>query len=308
VWRGSRPASRGLGVERGDTVALMLTNRPEFHFCDTAVLHLGATPFSIYNTSPPEQIAYLFANARNRVVICERQFLARVLCGRERTRVEHVICIDGPAADGTLSLGELEAGAGELDLAASSRSVRPDDVLTLIYTSGTTGPPKGVEITHAGMLAMIAAWTTVMPAAPDDRVLSYLPAAHIVDRMTGHYLGMTHGVQLSCVAEAGALAAALVAVRPTLWISVPRVWEKLQAALEAAIAGEPDRARREATRAAIEVGRRKVRAEQAKIDRRGEGPDPELLGEYRRADELVLAGLRAKIGLDTGDVAARGAS
>jgi len=84
-----------LGVTRGETVALMLKNRPEFHLCDTAALHLGATPFSIYNTSAPEQITHLFTNAANRVVICERQFLDRVLAAREGTSVERVVCIDG---------------------------------------------------------------------------------------------------------------------------------------------------------------------------------------------------------------------
>ena len=300
-------ALAGLGVARGDTVALMLSNRPEFHFCDTAVLHLGATPFSIYNTSAPDQITHMFSNARNRVVICEQPFVERVLAALAGTCVEHVICVED-AVEGTLAIGGLEAAAGEIDLHACSRAVEPEDVLTLIYTSGTTGPPKGVEITHAGMLAMTAAWTGVMPAAPDDRVLSYLPAAHIVDRMSGHYLGMTHGVQLSCVADHGALAAALVKVRPTVWISVPRVWEKLQAALESGIASDPDPARREATLAAIEVGRRKVHAEQAAINGSGEGPDEGLLGEYRRADEALLGGLRAKLGLDQARFCCAGAA
>ncbi len=298
---------QGLGVRRGETVALMLTNRPEFHFCDTAGLHLGATPFSIYNTSAPDQIAHMFANARNRVVVCERAFVGRVRAALAGTCVEHVICIDD-ALEGTLSLGELEAGGGEIDLHACARTVQPDDVLTLIYTSGTTGPPKGVEITHAGMLAMTRAWTSVMPTGPDDRVLSYLPAAHIVDRMTGHYLGMTHGVQLSCVADVGELAAALVAVRPTQLTSVPRVWEKLQAALESAIASDPNLTRRDATQAAIEVGRRKVAAEQAAIAGDGERPDPAMLEDYRRADETVLGELRAKIGLDQTRVCCAGAA
>jgi long-chain acyl-CoA synthetase len=303
----------GLGVTRGETVALMLSNRPEFHLCDTAALHLGATPFSIYNTSAPEQITHLFSNAANRVVICERRFLERVLAARDGTSVEQVVCIDGPVdraltAAGAISLEQLEAGAAELDLEERSRAVAPEDVLTLIYTSGTTGPPKGVEITHASMLAMIRAWTSVMPASPEDRLLSYLPAAHIVDRMTGHYLGMTHGVQLSCVADTGSLPAALRAVRPTLWIAVPRVWEKLQTALETAIASEPDEQMRAVTQAAIALGERKVRTEQAAIAGEQEGPDTQLLGEYARADELALGRLRAQIGLDQARFCCSGAA
>jgi long-subunit acyl-CoA synthetase (AMP-forming) len=198
TWREySQHASRiaaglaGLGVTRGETVALMMSNRPEFYLCDTAALHLGATPFSIYNTSAPEQITQLLSNASNRVLICERRFLERVLAARDGTSLEHVICVDGPA-EGALALEDLEAQTVEIDLEARWRAVEPEDVLTLIYTSGTTGPSKGVVITHASMLAMIRAWTSIMPATPEDRLLSYLPAAHIVDRMTGHYLGMTH--------------------------------------------------------------------------------------------------------------------
>jgi long-subunit acyl-CoA synthetase (AMP-forming) len=322
-----------LGVGHGQTVALMLVNRPEFHLCDTAALHLGAIPFSIYNTSAPEQITHVFTNAENRVVLCERQFLDRVLAAREGTSIEHVVCIDEvpaadwtpaaeagraaqatpaaettPAVEGLMTLAELEAGAAETDLQARWRAIQPEDVLTLIYTSGTTGPPKGVEITHASMLAMIGAWTTVMPAGSEDRLLSYLPAAHIVDRMTGHYLGMTHGVQLSCVADARSLPNALREVRPTLWVAVPRVWEKLQAAVEAAVASEPDQKLRAATQDAIALGERKVRAEQAALSGDGEGPDADLLDAYQRADRLVLGGLRSRIGLDQAHFCCSGAA
>jgi long-subunit acyl-CoA synthetase (AMP-forming) len=158
------------------------------------------------------------------------------------------------------------------------------------------------------MLAMISAWTSVMPATPEDRLLSYLPAAHIVDRMTGHYLGMTNGVQLSCLADTGSLPAALRAVHPTLWIAVPRVWEKLQTALEMAIANEPDEQLRAATQGAIALGERKVAAEQAAIAGEGDGPDGRLLGEYARADQLALGRLRAQIGLDQARFCCSGAA
>ncbi|HSZ06314.1 MAG TPA: AMP-binding protein [Solirubrobacteraceae bacterium] len=296
-----------LGVTRGETVALMMSNRPEFYLCDTAALHLGATPFSMYNTSAPEQIAHMLWNASNRVLMCERQFLERVLAAREGTSLEHVICVDGPA-EGAVALEDLEAQAVAIDLEARWRAVEPEDVLTLIYTSGTTGPPKGVEITHASMLAMIRAWTSIMPATPEDRLLSYLPSAHIVDRMTAHYLGITHGIQVSCVADAGCLPAALREVRPTIWIAVPRVWEKLQAALETAIASDPDEQRRIATHDAIALGGRKVTAEQAAIAGDGKGPDAALLDDYARADELVLRALRARIGLDQAHYCCSGAA
>src|SRR5882757_8406239 len=112
-----------LGVRRGDTVALMMVNRPEFHLVDTAVFHLGATPFSLYNTSSPEQIQFLVGNAGNRVVICEEQFLPSVLVGREGTEVEHVVCVDA-APEGTIGLAELETRAPEdFDFEATWRAV-----------------------------------------------------------------------------------------------------------------------------------------------------------------------------------------
>lgn len=180
-----------LGVGRGDTVALMMANRPEFNLCDTAAVHLGATPFSVYNTSPPGQIAHLFENAENRVVICEEAFAERVTAAGGK--VEHVVCVDGSPA-GAITLADLEErGDAGFDFEAAWRAVAPDDVLTLIYTSGTTGPPKGVEITHANMLAQIAGTSSVLPVGPDDRIASYLPSAHVADRWSSHYSRWSSG-------------------------------------------------------------------------------------------------------------------
>ena len=288
-----------LGVGHGDTVALMMTNRPEFHLCDTAAIHLGAAPFSVYNTLPPEQIAYLFRNAGNRVAICESQFAARVREAASGTAVEHVVCIDG-APDGAVALERLEAdgaGDGELDLSAAWRRVEPADLLTLIYTSGTTGPPKGVEITHGNMLAQLRATTSMLPLEPGDRSVSYLPSAHIADRWAAHYTGMTFAVEITSIPDPRAVAAALPEVRPTVWGAVPRVWERMHAALEAAVT-TADEERRTAMRWALDCGLRRVRAEQAAMRGEGAGPDPALLTECSRADELVLAPVRAWLGLD----------
>src|SRR3954470_18832679 len=113
-----------LGVERGDTVGIMLLNRPEFNIVDAAAMHLGATPFSIYNTSSPEQVAYLFGNAGNRVVITERQFLPTIEAA-DVQGIKDVVVID----DG---LGELEAGGDpSFDFDAAWRAVEPDDLITL---------------------------------------------------------------------------------------------------------------------------------------------------------------------------------
>jgi long-chain acyl-CoA synthetase len=223
-----------LGVGHGDTVALMMRNRPEMNLVDMAALHLGAVPFSIYNTSSPEQVEYLFSNAGNRVAVCEQAFLETV--GKAGTAVAHVICVDGPGGEaGTMSLDELIAGgAADFDFDAAWRAVQPDDVLTLIYTSGTTGPPKGVQLTHAGLMAQNRGMSALTPGAPGGSILSYLPSAHIADRWSHHYFGsVIFGATVTTVADQTQLIPALVSARPTFWGGVPRVYEKIQAALQA---------------------------------------------------------------------------
>src|SRR6187431_3361573 len=121
-----------LGVQRGDTLALMLVNRPEFNVADAGAMHLGATAFSVYNTSTPEQVAFLFGNAGNRVVITERQFLPVVLAAKASSpALEHVVLLDGDD-EGCITLEQLEQmGDAGFDFEAAWRAVEPDDVLTL---------------------------------------------------------------------------------------------------------------------------------------------------------------------------------
>ena len=274
-----------------------MANRPEFNLCDTAALHLGAVPFSVYTTLPAADIAHLFENAGNRVVICEAAYVERVRAAGGK--VDHIVCVDG-AADGVQSLEELEQHGhrSDFDVDAAWQRVNPDDLLTLIYTSGTTGPPKGVELTHANMLAELRATTTVLPVERGDRIISYLPSAHIADRWSTHYQSLAYGVQITCVADPTQLAAALGEVHPTVWGAVPRVWEKFKAALEARFATEADPERSKAVAWALETGRRKVQAEQAALAGDGPGPDDALLADSARADELVLSKIRAQLGLD----------
>jgi long-chain acyl-CoA synthetase len=290
----------GLGVGRGDTVALMMTNRPEFHLVDTAAFHLGAVPFSVYNTFAAEQITQVLSNAGSRVVICEQQFAQRLLAIRDATAVEHVVCVDG-RPDGTVTLEEVVAGgAPEFGFEACWRAVQPGDLLTLIYTSGTTGPPKGVEITHAQALAGIVAANALWPCGAGDRLISYLPMAHIAERYGGYYRAMFNGMQVTALTDPKALPAALTDVRPTYFFGVPRVWEKLAAGVEAVVTGEPDQARRQAVQQALAVAHQYLDAAQA-------GPVPAGLAEaYQRADEQVLSRIRLALGLDQVRIAASG--
>ena len=228
-----------LGIRRGDTVAMLLSNRPEFDLIDTAAIHLGATPFSIYNTLSAEQIAYLFGNADNRVVFTEPQYLERVLAARN-PRIEYIVLVER-TQPGTMTLSELEQKeARGFDFEATWRAVEPGDLLTLIYTSGTTGPPKGVQLTHANMVFECRACYSAAPVSPGGRVISFLPSAHIADRwLTHYYPSMFCGATLTTLANARQLAAVLPEVRPTAFGAVPRIWEKFKAGLEAAGITDP---------------------------------------------------------------------
>jgi long-subunit acyl-CoA synthetase (AMP-forming) len=252
-----------LGVRRGDTVALMLGNSPAFHIADLAAMTLGATPFSIYLTSSPEQVAYVIRDAGARVAIVEPPFAPLVA-----PLVDHVLTDTAAEPDPAF------------DPEPHWRAVEPDDVVTLIYTSGTTGPPKGVEILHRNQLA--AARTVGDEARPDEtwRVISWLPSAHVAERTAHHYLPIVYAMEVTCCPDPRQLAAYLPAVRPTWFFAVPRVWEKLKAALEARL-DEPARAL--------------VAESMRRVERRQAGEDaPEMPPEA----QALFAGLRRAVGLD----------
>lgn len=292
----------GLGVARGDTVAIMLTNRPEFHVVDTGALHAGATPFSIYNTLATDQINYLFSNAGNKIVITEQQFLDKLKLANDG-QIEHFICVDGPA-EGAMTLEELEAsGDPEFDFDAAWKAVEPSDVLTLIYTSGTTGPPKGVELTHANLLAELDALDGYFPLTHEDTIVSYLPDAHIANRWGAHYSNLRYGIQITTVDDPKQLIATLPQVRPTFFGAVPAVWYKVKAGIEAALAAEPDEKKRKIANWAIGTG-----TKVAWLKSEGKGVPLPLKLQHALADRLVLGKLRERMGLDRVRVSATGAS
>ncbi|MGH2744038.1 MAG: AMP-binding protein, partial [Thermoleophilaceae bacterium] len=217
----------GLGLERGASLAIMLTNRPEIHWNDAAALHLCATPFSIYNTYAPEQVEHQVRDAGARIVVTERAFADRI------PEVEHLVVVD----DG----GDVEPYArADFDFEAAWRAVEPGDNLTLIYTSGTTGPPKGVQLTHGNMMSAIQGFDEVIAFPADGRVVSWLPMAHIAERACSHYLPMLLGFTTTDCPDPRQLVAHLPEVKPTWFFAVPRIWEKLKAAIEAGVAAEQD--------------------------------------------------------------------
>src|SRR3954452_23697242 len=164
-----------LGVKRGDNVALMLANRPEFHVADLAVMTLGATPFSIYQTFSPEQIAYVVADAGARVALVESAFADAFRAAD--TDVEHLLVLeDGWPSD------------PEFDAEPHWCAVGPEDIVTLIYTSGTTGPPKGVQLSHRNLMAATKLTEALIRFPDGAKVIWWMPAAHIAERMAHHNL------------------------------------------------------------------------------------------------------------------------
>lgn len=281
-----------LGYQRGDTLGIMLTNRPEFAWVDAGAMHLGMTPFSIYNTSAPEQVEYLFGNAGNRIAVTETALLPAIL--GSGVALDHLIVIDGKPEGATHTLAELEdLGSPDFDFEAAWRAVQPDDVLTLIYTSGTTGPPKGVQLTHRNLLAVLHGAEGVIEVHFGDRITSFLPAAHIADRASAQYFGLARGVQISYIADPKTIASALPDARPTIWFAVPRVWEKIKMGIEAKVAAAESPVKKKLGTWALAMGDKQGAALLAGEPLRGKDA-----AQYRLADKLVLSKVRSALGLD----------
>ncbi len=281
-----------LGVKKGDTVAIMLNNRPEFIPCDLAAVSLGAIPFSIYQTSSPEQIQYVVSDAGSKVAIVEKMFLEQFNKAREELPdLEHLIVVDGDGGDHTLA--EVEEMDPDFDPTEIVESIELDDMLTLIYTSGTTGPPKGVQLTHRNLMTLTGGVDDILDLPERGaKIISWLPAAHIAERGAHYYLPVVYGVQVNICPDPRQIGESLAAVRPTWFFSVPRVWEKMKAGIEAKIAGMPDE-QREGAQKALAAATKKVQLEQA-----GAEVPEELAAGVAAADEQLFSKLRAQLGLD----------
>ncbi len=281
-----------LGVRHGDPVATLLTNRPEFHLFDTAAMHLGAPGWSLYNTSALEQMVHALEVTGSRILVTEQIYLQRALELRNRIpRLEHLISIDGTAEPDFLSMASVERlGETSFDFQATWRAIRPEDILTLIFTSGSSGAPKCVELTHANMMAKLQAFDTVYPLKPGGRTISFLPRAHIADRWNNQYGPMLFAQTVHCLPDPSQFIAYSAQVRPTAWGGVPRIWEKLKAAIENGLAADPER--RERFTEALAIGLERVRV-------RCQGTVPEDLEErWRAVDERFFSKLRQLLGLD----------
>ena len=280
-----------LGVGRGDRVMLLTDNRPEWHMVDLATVDLGAADVPVYGTLTPSQIAYQVKDSGSTVAVAENaEQMGKFLEIRgECPSLGHLIQIEGPCVDGVLSLAEVidsgTNGDSEDLFWQRAEKVAAEDLLTLIYTSGTTGQPKGVTLTHENLVQ------NVLPSAeralidPDDFCLEFLPLCHVFERMLG-YLYMYRGVTKAycSVYHVGDL---LTTIRPTVFASVPRIYEKVYDKVMDAVSTSSG-LRRGLFNWALETGRR---ATPGVI----EGRRPSGLG-YALADKLVLSKVRERLG------------
>ncbi|GAA2452835.1 AMP-dependent synthetase/ligase [Actinomadura vinacea] len=300
-----------LGLQPGEAVALMMPNRSEHVLADLGAVHAGGVPATLYATLAADQIAFIGADCEARYAVLDgREQVDRWLPALDRLPALRRIIVIDPAAcpdgaadpagrfltwDAFTALGRERladpAGAAEID--RRGRALDPGDDVTLLYTSGTTGDPKGVRITHSMVLheAALVAGSSVLPAHPSG--ISYLPFAHIADRVLSYYLPIRLASHVHFCPDPARLTTVLREVRPHSFFGVPRVWEKIMAGIQAVLAGERDEARRAAVAQALETGRRYVSGQEY-----GNTTGPELAAAFERADAAVLTPMRALLGLD----------
>jgi long-chain acyl-CoA synthetase len=233
---------RELGVEPGDKVAIHAENRPAWVFADLAIQAMGAISVGVYPTSPASEVEYLLSHSEAKVVIVEdeEQYDKTAEVRHLLPHLRHIVVVDPRGVrhdgDGTvLTLADVEAmGAGATidDLAEASARLVSDDVAIIVYTSGTTGPPKGAMISHGNLMAAARSARGIYDVAADDDVLSYLPLCHIAERLISVVNAVGLGYRVNFGEGGDALLTDLGEVQPTFFVGVPRVWEKMLAAVE----------------------------------------------------------------------------
>lgn len=293
------------GIRRGDRIVLMMRNVPEFHVVDLAAAFLGATSISIYNSSSPEQVQYLADHSEAKLGFVEdRGFLDRFLeVRRHLPQLEALgaLNLDGPAPDGVFEADSLFA-ASPADLDELAPTAQPEDLATMIYTSGTTGPPKGVMLTHKNVAWTVESFRRALELEDyaGKRLVSYLPMAHIAERMVSHYDQIFFGFQVTTCPDPSAIAEYARLVRPNIMFGVPRVWEKIYAGVNAALAVDDDKRKsfQEALDAAMPI------VEAMTWDRATQ----EQTKTYEFLDKVAFSAVRQLVGLDALELAITGAA
>jgi long-chain acyl-CoA synthetase len=292
-----------LGLAPGERVALMLPNCSEHVLADLGAVHAGGLGVTLYATLAPEQIAYVAGDCDARIAVLNGaaelarwQPILEQLPGVTKIIVrDQAAC---PAGDRYMTwadfvaLGRERFAAGPGEIAARVAAIKPDDPLALLYTSGTTGNPKGVLLTHRNVLYQMAAADTMGLVTPRVRWVSYLPLAHIAERMLSIYAPIHVVGHVHFCPDATQLVRVIGKVRPTAFFGVPRVWEKVRAGIQALLRAEQDEGKRAAVAQAMDIGRRYVQSCQY-----GQTTSPELAAQFQAAHERVLGPVRSLLGL-----------
>jgi long-chain acyl-CoA synthetase len=297
-----RRVARGLsslGIRRGDRVAILSENRPEWAIADFACLTGGMADVPIYPTLPAEQIAYILKDSGATAIFVSNQAQAEKI-RQIRTQLpalKAVIGFDEVPGLTNMSIAELEKrgldGENRESIATyreDALTVKPDDVATIIYTSGTTGEPKGVMLTHDNIFSNVQAARTAIPFEGEDTALSFLPLSHIFERMGGHYLMWATGTSIAYAESIDTVPVNLQEVKPTIVLSVPRLYEKMYArVLETALTGG-------FVKKKIFFWARGVADRWASERLAGRTPGGMLAWQYGIAQKLVFSKLKARTG------------
>jgi len=282
-----------LGVAAGDRVIVVCDTRPEWHMVDIAILSLGAVNAPIYATLTPEQVAYQARDSGAAVAIAEdAEQMAKFIAARPTCpELEHLVQLEGPREEGIFSLddlwGETTDGAEERFWERADQ-VNEEDLATIVYTSGTTGEPKGVMLTHRNIVTNVLESLERVEVARDELGLEFLPLCHMIERLAGYmYMSLGASRAYCSVYHVGEL---MKEIRPVVFASVPRLLEKVHAAIVAR-AETASPAKRVLFHWAIATG-----AEVARRRLAGEPVGGALALKHRLADHLVLSKIRAAIG------------
>ncbi len=232
-----------LGVQPGDRVAILGENRPEWLWADLGAQGIGAIVVGVYCTSPAEEVAHVLADSGCVVAVVEdEEQLDKLLQVRGRLPLlEHIVLIETRGARHRLDAGEAITFEALLALGASAdvgvfwrqvAALDPAEVAIIVYTSGTTGPPKGAMLTHANLHSVGRTWGAIWDVGAEDEVLSYLPLCHVLERCISTVLALAMGYRVNFGGGGESLVSDLQEVQPTFFAGVPRVWEKMMAAIE----------------------------------------------------------------------------
>jgi long-chain acyl-CoA synthetase len=310
--KGAGKALMALGMARGDKMALLSKNRPNWHIADIACMSVGGATAPIYVTNSPDQVRHVVHDSDSKVIVVEdNDQLEKVLKVREELpKLEKVVVIEGYQGDAdpglVLSWEDFVALGGDVDDAAyqaATEAVHPDDLATFVYTSGTTGNPKGVMLTHGNVWWTCTHSEQHIPIGSGARALSYLPLSHIAERMISHFLQIYYGATTWFAESLDTLLVDLNECKPTYFFGVPRVWEKFYAGVQAKMAAaDPNDRKAKIAKKAIAVGRRVTELEQEAVNRGGKMADAKIpLGlkvQHTILDKLALSKVRGAFGLD----------